>query len=124
MATRDEFKVKLTGVHLCCQGCVNAADAALRSVDGVASQCDMEHGVVTVMASDAIAAQKGLDALAFAGFYGHSHKSPGCNEVRERRSRGQGETPESFGHSQLLRTLCHGHQRGHRQRRGRHGRHG
>lgn len=72
MATRNEIKLKLTGVHLCCQGCVNAADAALRSMDGVNSRCDMEHGTITVMASDAIAAQKGLDALAFAGFYGHS----------------------------------------------------
>jgi mercuric ion binding protein len=63
--------VELTGVHLCCQSCVNAADAALRSVEGVNSRCDMENATITVMASDATAAQKGLDALAFAGFYGN-----------------------------------------------------
>jgi len=72
MATRNVIKVELTGVHLCCQGCVNAADAALRSVGGVNSHCDVEHGTIGVMASDAIAAQKGLDALAAAGFYGSS----------------------------------------------------
>ena len=47
MATRNEIKVELTGVHLCCQGCVNAADAALRSVEGVNSRCDMENGTIT-----------------------------------------------------------------------------
>ena len=26
MVTRNEIKVELTGVHLCCQGCVNAAE--------------------------------------------------------------------------------------------------
>jgi periplasmic mercuric ion binding protein len=72
VAIHSEFNVKLTGVHLCCQGCVNAADAALRSVEGVNSRCDMENGTITVVASDAVAAQKGLDALAFAGFYGNS----------------------------------------------------
>jgi mercuric ion binding protein len=39
---------------------------------GVNSRCNMKNGTITVMASDAIAAQKGLDALAFAGFYGNS----------------------------------------------------
>ena len=50
MATRNEIKVELTGVHLCCQGCVNAADAALMSVEGVHSRCDMENGTVTLTA--------------------------------------------------------------------------
>ena len=70
MATRNEIKVELRGVHLCCQGCVNAADAALMSVEGVSSRCDMENGTVTLTAGDAIAAQKALDALAAAGFHG------------------------------------------------------
>ena len=70
MATRNEIKVELRGVHLCCQGCVNAADAALMSVEGVNSRCDMDNGTVTFTASDATAAQKALDALAAAGFHG------------------------------------------------------
>ncbi|HET6575939.1 MAG TPA: hypothetical protein VFG68_20225 [Fimbriiglobus sp.] len=72
MATRTEIKVELTGVHLCCQGCVNAANAAIRSVEGVGSRCDMENGTVTLTASDDSAARKALDALAAAGFYGTS----------------------------------------------------
>ena len=70
MATRTEIKVELTGVHLCCQGCVNAVDAALRNVEGVNSHCDMENGTVTFTAGDAAAAREALDSLAAAGFYG------------------------------------------------------
>jgi len=70
MATRTEIKMKLTGVHLCCQGCVNAVDAALMNVEGVNSRCDMENGTVTFTAGDAAAAREALDSLAAAGFYG------------------------------------------------------
>jgi len=77
MATRTDIKVESTGVHLCCQGCVNAADAALMSVEGVNSRCDMDNGTVTLTASDAAAAQKALYALAAAGFHG----STGNNQL-------------------------------------------
>jgi copper chaperone CopZ len=69
---RTEIEVKLVGVHLCCQGCVNAADAALMSVEGVDSRCDMEHATVTLTARDDDAARNALSALAAAGFYGTS----------------------------------------------------
>ena len=72
MATQSQVKVELTGVHLCCQGCVDAADAALMSVEGVKSHCDMENGTATLTAGDDAAAQKALDALAAAGFYGRT----------------------------------------------------
>lgn len=72
MAKRTEVEVKLMGVHLCCQGCTNAADAALMSVEGVHSRCDMENGSVTLTTKDDAAARKALDALAAAGFYGTS----------------------------------------------------
>src|SRR6476469_4524426 len=74
MAKQYKIKVNLTGVHLCCQGCVNAVDAALRSVEGVNSRCDMENGTVTLTASDISVAQKALDDVADAGFYGRSEK--------------------------------------------------
>lgn len=70
MATRTEIKVKLTGVHLCCQGCVDAVDAALMNVNGINSHCDMENGNVAFTADDAATAQNALDSLATAGFYG------------------------------------------------------
>ena len=72
MAKPSQVKVELTGVHLCCQGCVNAADAALMSVAGIKSRCDMENGTVTLTAGDDAAAQKALDALAAAGLYGRT----------------------------------------------------
>ena len=74
MATRSEIKVELTGVHLCCQGCVNAVDAALMNVEGVNSRCDMENGTVTFTAANAAAARKALDSLAAAGFYGSADR--------------------------------------------------
>jgi mercuric ion binding protein len=84
MATGTQIQVELTGVHLCCQGCVNAANAALRSVDGVGSRCDMENRTVTVTADDDETARRALDALAAAGFYGRSGNpdlamKPVCN---------------------------------------------
>jgi copper chaperone CopZ len=72
VTTRTETEVVLKGVHLCCQGCVNAANAALGSVEGVGSRCDMENRTVTLRAGDESAARKALDALAAAGFYGTS----------------------------------------------------
>ncbi len=34
MAKHAQVKAELMGVHLCCRGCVNAADPALMSVTG------------------------------------------------------------------------------------------
>ena len=62
--------VEVTGVHLCCQGCVDAVDAAVKNVAGVTSRCDMERKTVSLTASDGAAAQKALDAIAAAGFHG------------------------------------------------------
>lgn len=70
MANQTEVEVQLTGVHLCCQGCVNAVDSAVKNVDGAESHCDMNNGTVTLMANDDITAQMALDAIAAAGFYG------------------------------------------------------
>src|SRR6478609_4777658 len=72
MTTRNAIKVELSGVHLCCQRCVSAADAALIRVQNVYSRCDMEHGTVTLTASDAAAVRKALATFAAAGFYGRS----------------------------------------------------
>ncbi len=72
METRTEIKVELTGVHLCCQGCVDAVNAALGNVEGVNSRCDMENGTVSFTAGNTAAAREALDSLAAAGFYGRS----------------------------------------------------
>lgn len=64
--------LKLKGVHLCCGGCVDAVVAAVESVPGAASECDMENRTVTLTAKDDAAAQKALDAIAAAGLYGET----------------------------------------------------
>jgi mercuric ion binding protein len=70
MGKQSEIKVKVTGVHLCCQGCVDAVDAAVENVAGVTSRSDMEKRTVVLTARDDAAAQKALDAMATAGFHG------------------------------------------------------
>lgn len=70
--THHMTSIKLRGVHLCCQGCVNAIRAAIKSLPGVEFRCDTEEGSVTLRASDEASAQKALDAIAAAGFYGTS----------------------------------------------------
>lgn len=72
MTTQKAIKVELSGVHLCCQRCVSAADAALIRVQNVYSRCDMKHGTVTLTASDDAAARRALAVFAAAGFYGRS----------------------------------------------------
>ena len=62
--------MKVTGVHLCCQGCVDAVDAAVKNVAAVTSRCDMEKRAVALTARNDAAAQKALDAIAAAGFHG------------------------------------------------------
>ena len=67
-----ETTVKLTGVHLCCKSCVKGADKAVTSVSGATSAADADAGTVTVTASDDATAQKAVDALVAAGYFGKS----------------------------------------------------
>ena len=62
--------VEIKGVHLCCGGCVKGVAAALKGVEGVTPKCDQKVGTVTLSAKDDASAQKGLDALADAGYFG------------------------------------------------------
>jgi mercuric ion binding protein len=72
LSNQTDTQVQLKGVHLCCGGCVNAVATAVESVPGVACQCDMAHGTVTLTAPDDAAAQKALDAIAAAGLHGET----------------------------------------------------
>jgi len=67
-----ESTVKLTGVHLCCNSCVKGADKAVTSVSGATSASDKDGGTVTITASDDATAQKAVDALVAAGYFGKS----------------------------------------------------
>jgi catalase len=68
----EAVHLEVTGVHLCCQGCVDAVDAAVKSVAGATSRCDIEKQTVALTARDGAAAQKALDAVAAAGFHGRT----------------------------------------------------
>jgi copper chaperone CopZ len=69
-AARAETKVELKGVHLCCAACEKAVGSILKGVDGVKAACDRKNRTVTITATHDQSAQKALDALAAAGFYG------------------------------------------------------
>ena len=65
-----ETKVTLENTHLCCPSCVKGATKAVTSVDGATAVCDKDAKTVTITAPDAATAQKALNALEAAGFYG------------------------------------------------------
>ena len=65
-----ETKVEVKKVHLCCGACVKGVAAALKKVEGVTPKCDQKAGTVTLTAKDDATAQKALDALGDAGYFG------------------------------------------------------
>jgi copper chaperone CopZ len=70
-----ESTVKLSGVHLCCKSCVKGVDKAVGTVSGASAASDADAGTVTVTASDDATAQKAVDALVAAGYFGKSENS-------------------------------------------------
>ena len=69
-ASPAETKVEVKGVHLCCVPCVKGVEKALKGVEGASVACDQEAGTVTITASGEATAQKALDALSGAGYFG------------------------------------------------------
>ena len=71
-AQAADTSVKLSKVHLCCNGCVKGVDKALSGVTGAKAQSDKDAGTVTLNAPDKATAQKAVDALVAAGYFGIS----------------------------------------------------
>ncbi len=67
-----DTSVKLSNVHLCCNGCVKGVDKALSGVTGATAQSDKDARTVTIKAPDRAAAQKAVDAIVAAGYFGTS----------------------------------------------------
>lgn len=65
-----ETTVTVENTHLCCGSCVKGANKAVTSVEGATAKCNQKAGTVTITAPDAATAQKAVDALEEAGFYG------------------------------------------------------
>ncbi|MFM8274800.1 MAG: heavy-metal-associated domain-containing protein [Gemmata sp.] len=73
-----ETKVELKSVHMCCPGCAEAVEEALKKVEGVSGvTVDQKAAAAKFTAADAKAAQKALDALAAAGFHGDTGGAKG-----------------------------------------------
>jgi len=67
-----ETRVKLSGVHLCCEGCTDALEDAVARVPGVSVECSIDDGTAILSAHDPDSIQEALDAIAGAGFHGES----------------------------------------------------
>ena len=67
--------VTLSDVHLCCGSCVKGVDTALKDVTGVKAVADQSAKTVVITASDKESAQKAVNALVLAGYFGKSSDS-------------------------------------------------
>lgn len=65
-----ETKVTVSDTHLCCGQCLKAVDATLKDMQGVTFKSDQGAKTIEIVAENDAAAQKAIDALATAGFYG------------------------------------------------------
>lgn len=67
----DDNQVEISGVHLCCGGCVAALEEALDEVDGLSElSIDREKRTARFRVPDAKTRTAALEAVARAGFYG------------------------------------------------------
>ena len=65
-----ETKVTVSGTHLCCGACLKAVDTTLKDMSGLTFKSDQGSKTIVITADSDEAAQKAVDALATAGFYG------------------------------------------------------
>jgi mercuric ion binding protein len=74
LAHAADVSITLTNVHLCCQKCVDGANKTVAKVDGATAAPDKTARTIVITAPDTATAQKAVDALIKAGFYG------GCSD--------------------------------------------
>ena len=72
-AARAETKVTISGTHLCCGQCLKAVETTLKEVKGVTQKSNQQAKTIELTADSDEAAQKAVDALAAAGFYGKTN---------------------------------------------------
>jgi copper chaperone CopZ len=65
-----ETKVTISDTHLCCGQCLRAVDSTLKDMAGVKFKSDQSAKTIEITADNDDAAQKAINALADAGFYG------------------------------------------------------
>jgi len=71
-ARAAETSAKISGVHLCCKGCVSGVEKAVSSVPDAKAETDADAGTVTITGPDVTTVKKAAAALTKAGYYGKS----------------------------------------------------
>src|SRR6266850_3899322 len=67
-----ETSAKISGVHLCCKGCVTGVEKAVATVPNAKAETDADAGTVTITGPDVTTVKKAAAALTKAGYYGKS----------------------------------------------------
>ena len=67
-----ETTAKISGVHLCCKGCVTGVEDAVGKVPDAKAEVDQDEGTVTLSGPDNATVQKAADALLAGGYFGKS----------------------------------------------------
>ena len=65
--------VQLSNVHLCCDSCVKGVDKVMATVTGAMAKSDKDGETVAITATDKATAQKAVNALVAAGYFGVSN---------------------------------------------------
>lgn len=67
-----DVTTKISGVHLCCKGCVVGAEKAVATVKGATAAVDADAETVSLTGPDTTTVQKAANALVAAGYFGKS----------------------------------------------------
>lgn len=71
-APAKPYTVTLSDAHVCCHSCVVGATAAVASLKDVKADADIDKKTIVVTAPDQATAQKAVNLLTGAGFFGKS----------------------------------------------------
>ena len=72
IVARADTTVKISDVHLCCGKCVKGVETAIGTVPNAKAAVDKDAKTVAITAPDMATAQKAVDALTAAGYFGKS----------------------------------------------------
>jgi len=71
-ARAADVTAKISGVHLCCKGCVTGVEKAIAPVKGATVSVDPDAETVSLTGPDTATVQKAADALVAGGYFGKS----------------------------------------------------
>lgn len=71
-AAKDETKVTLKNMHICCGACVNGIKKAVQDINGVSVEVNQKARTTVITAESDELAQKAIDAIADVGYHADS----------------------------------------------------